>query len=607
MYSPRLRILIDPVYVQISNLSGSSTYRKYVTLVRELVKDGHYVYWCVPDESKYVPDEIENHPNVGIIRTTAIQDQFVVDGLITDQFFNLFNRVGGKYHIDVLVTSRTSLALHYKRLLEPPRFHDNGGNYTDKGYGLPVVILEEFPQTRKRQNTGEAYWLEQCMGYIASEATVFLSNHNREEVTAGMLDYMRTSLVDKFAREQATVIPAGIECDQLDALYDPDRWRHEPGYQVVSIGRIFGVSYIEYLPWFDYLFKAGMDDVRLTVSLSGALGGPMRSKLAKIGFPFDSLGRQFRILEGNNRANFIRQLRGYHAFVCPMSHLDHPTGIFEAIYMGLPGVMPVADFQQSFFKDWPWVIAPKDKGALIGHLNWIRENKEEARRMVLPFREEIRAKYDAKNTIALVCKSITDAAQSHLDRFKTSGAVIRFCEELQGERYKMQDVVDFLRKQGYMGVSIGDMSIRTTFTYAFGAIHHTMRKAGYIDVCEGPDPYFVRRDIFERDYLPRQASRPVIPLTDDENLIEEHNASQEAPQHSGTGTGIGSSDGRSGEGGGSQNGARSGTRPQGVRPAPARIAAHGDQQNRLRLPNSALGGGNAPTARPGRKPLKKPG
>ena len=94
-YRPRLRVLIDPVYVQISNLSGSSTYRKYVTLVRELVKRNHFVYWCVPD-SEYTPDEIEDHPNVGIIRTRAIQDQFVVDALATDEFVNVFNRVGGK-------------------------------------------------------------------------------------------------------------------------------------------------------------------------------------------------------------------------------------------------------------------------------------------------------------------------------------------------------------------------------------------------------------------------------------------------------------------------------------------------------------------------------
>lgn len=511
VYRPRLRILIDPVYVQVANLSGSSTYRKYVTLVRELTKRGHYVYWCIPDK-EYVPDEIENHPNVGVIRTTAIQDQFVVDGLITDEFFNLFNRIAGKYHVDVLCTSRNSLAAYYKRLLEPPRYHDNGADYTDKGYGLPVILMEEFPQTKRRQNSGDAYFLMQSLGYLSSDRTVFLSAHNRSEVTAEMAEIFLTSRVDHFARVQAEVIPAGIECEQLDAIYDPDRWRAESGFRVVSIGRIFGVSYIEYLPWFDYLFKSGISDAELTISLSGALGGPMRNKLSKIGFDFANLGRQFRILENNNRSNFIRQLRGYHAFIAPMSHLDHPTGIFEALYMGVPGVMPVSDYQQSFFRDYPFVIQPKDKAALVATLSWIRENKEEARRMILPWRDIIREKYNARPNIAKVADLVETAARDHINRFKTSGAVITFCKELKGKSYTFDDAVAFLREQGYMGISIGDMGIRTTFTYARGAIHHTMGMAGYVDVCNGPDELFVRRDIYDRDYKNKPVQVPARKL-----------------------------------------------------------------------------------------------
>ena len=47
--SPFLRIAIDAVYVQVANLTSSSTYHKYVSLVRELVARGHYVYWLLPD------------------------------------------------------------------------------------------------------------------------------------------------------------------------------------------------------------------------------------------------------------------------------------------------------------------------------------------------------------------------------------------------------------------------------------------------------------------------------------------------------------------------------------------------------------------------------
>ena len=38
MYYPRLRILIDPIYIQVGNLGGSSTYNQMATLVKELAQ-----------------------------------------------------------------------------------------------------------------------------------------------------------------------------------------------------------------------------------------------------------------------------------------------------------------------------------------------------------------------------------------------------------------------------------------------------------------------------------------------------------------------------------------------------------------------------------------
>jgi hypothetical protein len=111
--------------------------------------------------------------------------------------------------------------------------------------------------------------------------------------------------------------------------------------------------------------------------------------------------------------------------------------------------------------------------------------------------------------IGLTCDEIERVARRDINRFKTSNAVIKFCKELKGERYTFADVVAYLQKQGYMGISIGDMSIRTTFTYSRSAVHHSMRLANYVDVCDSAEDVFVRRDIFERDYLHKK----VIPVT----------------------------------------------------------------------------------------------
>lgn len=493
--TPRLRVLVDPIYITAANLSGSSTYHRYVALVRELVRRGHYVYWLLPD-SDYTPNEIENHPNVGVIRTTYIQDQFVIDGLVTNDFFNMFNRISGDYHIDLVITSRVSLALPYKRQIEPPRFHDSEGNFTDKGYGVPVVIMEGFPQTRKRQHVSKSYWLSQCLGYISSDKTLFVSDHNREEVVNEMKDYIVSSEVRDWV-DRTRIIPSGIEVDELDKIYDPDRWKVEQGFQVLCLGRLFGVSYTEYVPWFDYLFKSGISDAQLTISLSGSLGGPTRNKLKKLGFDFANVGKQFIIHQRNPRSNFLRMLRKFHCFICPLSHLDHPMGIFEALYMGVPGIIPVSDYQRTFFKDYPFVIEPRKREQLIAKLMWIRENKEEARELILPWRDTIREKYNSKKNIVWTVDELEESARGYINRFKTSRAVIDFVKELKGERYTFDDVCAYLKKQGYMGISIGNMNVRTTFTYARSAIHHSMRLAGYVDLCDGPNEVFVRKDVFD--------------------------------------------------------------------------------------------------------------
>ena len=504
--APRLRILIDLVYIQSANLNSSSTYNKYRKLVAELVRRGHFVYWMVPD-AKYTPDDIEESDQVGIIRTEYIQDQFIVDGLVTDDFFNMFNRIAGKYHIDAIVTGRTGAASMMKRTLESPRFHDKGRAFTDKHYGLPMMVVEEFPQTPKAQHVGDAYWLNQCQGYLTADRSIFISDHNRSEVTAAMQGIYTNSMIRRWTEEKTSIIPSGIEINELDKIYQPSRWKVESGFRVLSVGRIMGVSYREHLAWFDYLYKSGVD-AKLIVSLSGGLGGPMSAALTKIGVNFDTDNPQFQLIENNPRSSFLKLLRTVHCGIAPMSHLDCPVGLSEAIYMGDPCIMPQADYQKTFFPDYPFVIKPSDKAALLMHLTDIKNDPEKARELIEPWRQVIRETFDAPKNTALIADEIETMARRPLPLFKTSGAILGFLSELKGETYTFGDVVEYLRESGRMGISVGDFGIRTTFTYGKGTIHHAMRYTGYVDICDGPTPIFVRKDIYERDYAAKISSIP---------------------------------------------------------------------------------------------------
>jgi len=487
--APRLRFLLDPVYIQSANLHSSSTYNKYKKVVRELVSRGHFVYWMLP-EVEYNADPIEDHPNVGIIRTSYIQDQFVVEGLVTDDFFNLFNRIAGKYHIDLIVTGRTGAASMMKRVLESPRFHDRGTDYTDKHYALPMIVVEEFPQTPKTQHVGDAYWLNQCQGYLTADKSIFISDHNRSDVTRAMGGIYANSYINKWV-DRSEVIPSGIEIAELDKLYQADRWKAESGFRVLSVGRIMGVSYREHLAWFDYLYKSGVD-AKLIVSLSGKLGGPMRKALEKIGVQFGVENPQFQLIENNSRENFLKLLRTVHCGIAPMSHLDCPVGLSEAIYMGVPCIMPEADYQKTFFPDYPYVIKPSDKAALLMYLREIKEDPQAAREKIEEWRTFIRRTFDAPTNVARMADEFERVARDPLPRFKTSGAILDFLSELKGDRYTFGDVVEYLRKSGRMGISIGDLGIRATWTYGRGTIHHAMRYMGFEDTCDSADEVFVR-------------------------------------------------------------------------------------------------------------------
>jgi hypothetical protein len=157
----------------------------------------------------------------------------------------------------------------------------------------------------------------------------------------------------------------------------------------------------------------------------------------------------------------------------------------------------VSDYQQTFFKDWPWVIEPKDKVGLVTKLREIQDDPAGAREKILPWRNRIREQYNAPDLIGYLCDLIEDEARGYISRFRTSSGVIALCSELRGRVYNWGHVVEHLRTAGKMGVSIGDMTMRTTFTYGRSSIHHAMRVAGFVDDCSGPVERFVRRDYFD--------------------------------------------------------------------------------------------------------------
>lgn len=508
IFAPRLRILLDPIYIQAANLGSSSTHKRWSVLARELIKRGHYLYWMVPDKDYELADSLEDHPQVGIIRTDYIQDQFVIDGLVSTDFFNLFNRIAGKYHIDLVLTGRTGSASMIKKILESPRFHDYGRNFTDKHYGLPTAILEGFPQTQEKEFVGDAYWLGQCQGYITSDCTFFLSEHNRSAITNAMAGTYTQSTIRKFV-EKTRWGPTGVHIPKMDEVYQPNRWKVEKEFRVLSVGRLMANGHREYLSWFDYIYKSGID-AKLIVSLAGGLGGPTAAALSKLGVNFDENNPQFQLVKNNSRVNFLKLMNTVHAGFVPVQHYDTPAGPAEALYMGVPLILPKSDYQKTFFPDYEYTIDPGSKAQMLAFLQEIKDDPQRARDTVAHWRDYIRENFDMQKNTETTADHMEYLAREPLSRFKTSGAILDFLSELKGERYTFADIVAYLRKCGTMGISIGDLGIRATWTYGRGTIHHAMRYTGYVDLCDGPDEVFVRRDVYDAMQSTASKSKRIV-------------------------------------------------------------------------------------------------
>jgi hypothetical protein len=131
------------------------------------------------------------------------------------------------------------------------------------------------------------------------------------------------------------------------------------------------------------------------------------------------------------------------------------------------------------------------------HLRDIKNDPDGAREQIEPWRQRIRETFNAPVNMRQLCNDIEKVARDPLPRFKTSGAILDFLSELKGDRYTFGDIVAYLRKAGRMGISIGDLGIRATWTYGRGTIHHAMRYVGFVDLCDGPDEVFVRKEVFE--------------------------------------------------------------------------------------------------------------
>jgi hypothetical protein len=117
--------------------------------------------------------------------------------------------------------------------------------------------------------------------------------------------------------------------------------------------------------------------------------------------------------------------------------------------------------------------------------------------LILPWRQVIKNLYDSPTNIKLLSDQIEITAREYISRFRTSKGVVDLCKTLKGESYTWEDVVAYLSNAGRMGVSIGDMGIRTTFTYSRGAINHAMHMSNFEDLCDSPREKFVRKDLVE--------------------------------------------------------------------------------------------------------------
>lgn len=331
-----MRLVFEPA-VGSTNLFGESDFLRYVTLAKE-ASSKHFIWFIVPDVGKPAEEMREYLESISsnirvLVADTFREGLYYNEAHIMPDFDRYFHPNYGRYPVDAVITSKSSIAAYEARVLKDVRYE----------WLVPVVILEPecfYPEFDDEYMTEIVR--SRVYGY-GSCYTIFSTKNELDLALKLCRRFLSFSTIKEIMEKRSTIISTGINCAEIDKLIaGVDK---SDKLTMFFGGRLNNTKHIDVvLQEFQDLFSFARDvDFKMT---SPRIGQAMDLEPYK---------KFIDIQLGVRREEFLRKSASGHILFYPSPHEGFPAGVWEQIYTGLIPVVRRCKWTQAQMpEDYPF-------------------------------------------------------------------------------------------------------------------------------------------------------------------------------------------------------------------------------------------------------------
>lgn len=492
-----MRIALIPVVNNVELKSDSSA-QTYVDMIRALNKvskevgEPLYFYVVLPKKLKDY-EEFEQFDNVTVLIENRERQQFFEEVRTIDMpsIYKWFNQRVGLYQIDVVITSKTSVALAIQNILIDFRNASAKMDYLR----IPVIVYEDRAFGRRNTHnvldSVEFALRSMSYGFLPS---VFLTDFERDDTFDVIGLYLNHAML-KRAKENSRVIYQGIDTEEIDNIVE--------GVEKRDKFTLFWGGRISAQKRFDFVFDAYLKVYEMGYDVDILLTSPSNVMVPK------TMGKAMKYLKklkglhvklGVGRKEFMRFAKSSHCWLSASEAEGFSLGHAELGYIGVPGVVPDRPWSRLLFgEDYELMYEPDDLESAVTMLLWVYENYDKAQSIAEKVRKRIKDNFDIAKTsrqlYALIDEvyhmlSGTTVIKDGAELSKTMDVVIEKLEEQCGGTFTLFEALNEFKK--YLRVKPDYANPRVSMPGPWD-VYHYLKKKGFVDLCNKPYPIFVKK------------------------------------------------------------------------------------------------------------------
>jgi len=346
-----------------------------------------------------------------------------------------------------------------------------------------VPVAGDRYRAQKYNYFGEDEIMGELMGYLMDYSVVLLDEEKRLAMQEGRR-YMNPATLKKMDERMMVAAIAGVRTADIDKLYDQrDETSDRPPCLFWGGRWVSQKGFSDMLELCKRIYSTGRD-IRFVFTTAEDRESEIVELKEK--YPY------IEFYDKVNREEFMKKMIEGDVFICLSKVESFGCAYWEMAYAGLVGVFVDAAFSREVLPDgYPYFA--KNNNELLEKTLWVLSNLSSARDWLDKIRDRIRDKYDVdKEDIRVFEWMKEEVAKKRAPRMTGSGSLAQLVKDaLKGEDgpISMTDVCQRMKKASIANRDFGRKGDIMNSFY----IRETIMSAGFDDLCDRSEPYFVRR------------------------------------------------------------------------------------------------------------------